>query len=140
MLLLREALSDNNDYYHLLSGMDLPLHNMDYIDDFFVKHQGKEFIHFTEIGSEMSPRSKQRISIWHPLQNVLGRRCQWTERILNRIEPAAGIDRLRGSSLVLDKGVQWFSITQNFVRYVADNWSQYKKIFASSFCTDEMFL
>lgn len=140
MLLLKEALSSNSDYYHLLSGMDLPLHDMDYIDDFFAKNQGREFIHFTEIGNEMSSRTKQRISIWHPLQNMLGRRCKWTERILNRIELAAGINRLRKVSLVLGKGAQWFSITHDFAQYVVDNWPRYKKIFASSFCADEMFM
>lgn len=72
---------------------------------------------------------------------MLGRRCKWTERILNRVEPALGINRLRRfPSSVLGKGAQWFSITDNLARYVVNNWSWCKQIFAHSFCSDEMFL
>lgn len=45
---------------------------MDYIDDFFIKHKGKEFIHFSELGETMTPRTRQRISIYHSFQNMLG--------------------------------------------------------------------
>lgn len=37
MILLGEALKSNGDYYHLISGFDLPLHDMDYIDDLNIK-------------------------------------------------------------------------------------------------------
>lgn len=105
IILLEEALKSNSDYYHLIPGFDLPLHDMDYIDDFFIKHKGKEFIHFSELGETMTPRTRQRISIYHPFQNMSGRRCKWTERILNRVEPALGINRLRRfPSSVLGKG------------------------------------
>ena len=72
IILLEEALKSNSDYYHLISGFDLPLHDMDYIDDFFIKHKGKEFIHFSELDETMTPRTRQRISIYHPFQNMLG--------------------------------------------------------------------
>lgn len=141
IVLLKEAIKSECDYYHLISGMDLPLHDMNYIDDFFIKHKGKEFIHFSELGETMSSRTRQRISIYHPFQNMLGRRCMWAERILNRVESALGINRLRRfPSLVLGKGAQWFSITDNFARYIVNNWSWCKQIFAYSFCSDEMFL
>lgn len=105
IILLEEALKSNSDYYHLIPGFDLPLHDMDYIDDFFIKHKGKEFIHFSELDETMTPRTRQRISIYHPFQNMSGRRCKWTEKILNRVEPALGINRLRRfPSSVLGKG------------------------------------
>ena len=31
-------------HHHLISGVDLPLKNQDYIHSFFAQHQGKEFI------------------------------------------------------------------------------------------------
>lgn len=37
MILLEEALKSNGDYYHLISGFDLPLYDMDYIDDLNIK-------------------------------------------------------------------------------------------------------
>ena len=35
-----------HDYYHVLSGVCLPIKNQDHIDTFFEKHSGMEFVHF----------------------------------------------------------------------------------------------
>lgn len=46
--LLRAAQSNGDyDYYHLLSGVDLPLKSQDYIHQFFEEHRGKEFVGVT---------------------------------------------------------------------------------------------
>lgn len=141
LLLLKEALSSNCDYYHLLSGMDLPLHDMDYIDDFFYRHQGKEFVHFTESGKTVTSQTLKRISIWYPLQNLLGRYANRFNRILDLVEPVLGINRLKKySSLTFGRGANWFSITRDFVRYVVNTWPQYKHMFSWSLCADEIFL
>lgn len=44
--LLEEAVKTYHDYYHLLSGHDLPLRSNAEINKFFQENQGKEFIHF----------------------------------------------------------------------------------------------
>lgn len=114
---------------------------MDHIDDFFIKHKGKEFIHFSELGENNDSTHSAENFYISSVSEYVGRRCKWTERILNRVEPALGINRLRRfPSSVLGKGAQWFSITDNLARYVVDNWSWCKQIFAHSFCSDEMFL
>ncbi|TYZ29824.1 beta-1,6-N-acetylglucosaminyltransferase [Selenomonas caprae] len=46
MFLLEQAIQKYHDYYHLLSGHDLPLHCNDTIEKFFYNNAGKEFIHF----------------------------------------------------------------------------------------------
>lgn len=38
------------------------------------------------------------------------------------------------------KGANWFSITKDFVRYVCEVWPNYRTMFSSSFCADEMLL
>ena len=40
-------------YYHLLSGVDLPLKSQDYIHDYLDRHDGEEFIGYT--WTEMPP-------------------------------------------------------------------------------------
>ena len=45
MFLFNEAYKKGPfDYYHLLSGVDLPLKSNDYIHDFFDQNKGKEFV------------------------------------------------------------------------------------------------
>lgn len=48
LLLIKEALKseENYSYFHLISGVDLPLKNSDQIYNFFEKNNGKEFVHF----------------------------------------------------------------------------------------------
>lgn len=46
MFLLNEAIKTYHDYYHLISGSDLPLHNNSVINSFFSKNKDFEFIHF----------------------------------------------------------------------------------------------
>ncbi|MFQ7420117.1 MAG: beta-1,6-N-acetylglucosaminyltransferase [Blautia massiliensis (ex Durand et al. 2017)] len=45
--LLKAAIKGNYDYYHLISGMDLPIKTQKEIHEFFENNKGKEFIHFS---------------------------------------------------------------------------------------------
>ena len=44
MELLKAAIKGNYDYYHLISGMDLPIKTQKEIHEFFENNKGKEFI------------------------------------------------------------------------------------------------
>ena len=46
-------------YYHLLSGVDLPLKSQDYIHDYFDRHAGEEFIGYT--WTEMPDNFKRKV-------------------------------------------------------------------------------
>ena len=46
LLLFKKALEKHYDYYHLISGADLPIKPKSYIDEFFEKNSGFEFVHF----------------------------------------------------------------------------------------------
>lgn len=140
MILLPEAVKSGADYYHLISGFDLPLHGMKYFDSFFEGHRGKEFLHFTEHGPTMQPRTLDRIDIYHPWQNRIGKRCKHVERMLYVTQSMLGIHRLRGKRLTFGKGANWFSVTKDFAKYVCEVWPMYRSMFLSSFCADEMFM
>mgnify|MGYP000441235444 CR=1 FL=1 len=47
--LLKEAIRDNNDYFHFMSGNDYLLVSEEEFKAFFYKNQGKEFIGFQEM-------------------------------------------------------------------------------------------
>ena len=52
MRLLESAIGGNYDYYHLLTGVDLPLKSNDEIDQFFRQNNGAEFISFDREANE----------------------------------------------------------------------------------------
>lgn len=138
--LLKRALKSNSDYYHLISGMDLPLHGMDYIDNFFEKNKGKEFIHFTEYGDTLETNTRERIAFYHPFQEKLGRNFKISEYISNSVQRIMHIDRLQKQNLILGKGANWFSISKDFSLYFMNSWNVYKCIFMHSLCADEMLM
>ena len=74
LLLLKASAPKHYDYYHLLSGVDLPLKTNDELHRFFDEHQGTEFIHFCtpEFSAEESTRS--RIQYYHLLQEQIGQK------------------------------------------------------------------
>lgn len=140
LALLRRAVACECDYYHLLSGADLPLHDMDYIDDFFKSHRGQEFVDFCEIGSDMLQSTRERVSLFHPFQNMLGRNCRYVEWLSKRFQRSMGVDRLKEHAEVLAKGAQWYSITHGFALWVVDQWAAYRRLFQYSWCADELFM
>lgn len=46
--LLKAAIKGNYQYYHLISGVDLPIKSQDYIHDFFDINNNIEYVRFTD--------------------------------------------------------------------------------------------
>ena len=46
LILFQSAWEHGYEYYHLISGVDLPIKTQDEIHEFFREHYGKEFIYF----------------------------------------------------------------------------------------------
>ena len=64
LMLLKLATKKEYNYYHLLSGQDLPIQSGKTIQDFFIEHQGEEFVGFDKkIFDDYS-----RVSYYYPLQ------------------------------------------------------------------------
>lgn len=138
LLLLKKAVDvDSYQYYHLLSGQDLPIKTQDEIFAFFTENAGKEFVSF-----ERESYSQQyRTQYYHLLQEHIGR----GNRNLNRINYCliAVQKRLhieRNKNVRFQYGDEWFSITDGFARYVVDREAWIKKTFKLTTCTDEIFM
>lgn len=144
LILLKAAIKHGYDYYHLLSGVDLPLKTQDEIHHFFDQNEGINFVHFAsdDIGGVTD-----RIAKYHLFQEY--------KRSVNKIfkiilfccdflfkftQKVFNIDRLKKSDFVLKYGSNWFSITDELARAIVDNENWIKKYFSYSKCADELFL
>ena len=126
-------------YYHLLSGVDLPLKSQDYIHRFCEAHAGKEFIGYTL--TEMTPELSRRMQRWHLFPRRFSRRRNGysvLRAMALRVQEALGIRRNRG--IEFKKGSQWVSITDGLVRRLLEQKDLARKIFTHTFVPDECFV
>lgn len=141
LLLLSNAIKGNYEYYHLLSGVDLPLKTQDEINLFFDKNKGKEFMSF-DINSIKNKSFYNRIDQYCFLQNIIGRnsKLQKVQQIFLILQRKLGISRTKRSKIKFFKGANWFSISHEFAKYVLEQKDFIRKNFYCSCCTDEIFL
>lgn len=123
-------------YYHLLSGVDLPLKSQDYIHRFFEENQGKEFVGYTL--TEMTPEISRRMQRWHIFPKHFSRKrniYSAFRSIFLRCQELLGIKRNR--QIVFTKGSQWVSITEQMVQYFISQEALAQKTFSHTFVPDE---
>lgn len=144
--LLRAATKRKYDYYHLISGMDLPLKTQNEIHKFFEKHTGKEFIHF---GSNEDAR--KRCQYYWLYQETLGSvaNAGVSKKVCNKLRTLSifaqkllGIDRVKKYGIYenIAIGSNWFSITDLLARYVVSKEQEILKCYKNTYCCDEVFL
>lgn len=136
LALLKKATSESEyAYYHLLSGMDMPIKTQDEIHAFFNEHKGYEFINLWEF--KKSTRSRFRYYTIFPEGE--GKFCT---RIINHIfkglQMAVGFKINRNIDFRF--GSQWFSITDSLARYVVEKENWLEKVFRHTSTCDEIFL
>lgn len=136
LLLLKTALADGfHDYYHLLSGMDLPLKPQSEIHKFFDEHQGKEFLNLWKFKKSTFSRFKF-FTIFPEGES------KFLPRIINHI--FKGLQMVVGFKINRDiefgYGANWFSITQDFAEYVVKKEDWLIKVFSHTSNCDEIFL
>lgn len=129
-------------YYHLLSGVDLPIKSMHEIHEFFDAVKGKK--EFVEV-AENSQKYEFRIQQYHFCVDKIRSKNKivvWSAKIFGKISPwiQKCIGIVRNKDLKICYGSNWVSITDDLVRYLIDykcdviNRCQYSK------CADEIFL
>lgn len=134
-LLKAATFNDVYDYYHLLSGMDLPLKTQDDIHSFFEANAGKEFINLWEF--KKSTLSRFRYYTIFPEGE-----SKFLTRIVNHIfkglQMAVGYRINRNVNFCF--GSQWFSITDDLARYVVSKEEWLERVFRHTSTCDEIFL
>lgn len=143
--LFEEALhsGESYGYYHLLSGVDLPIKSQNYIHDFFQRHKGTEFIGFNTAISSLEVNRKVQLYYLFPKSfrsnnSVL----HITKRIIRglaiRFQIFLGLGRSKNVNF--KKGTQWLSVTEAFVKFIIPKKEEVIKRFRYTFCGDEIFL
>lgn len=144
LLLLKAALPGRYAYYHLLSGVDLPLKTQDEIHHFFQMNNGAEFVHFCT--AEQAAQKKNRVLHFHLIKwcrtkskkfNSLASRVN---NALERLQEKTGFERKWNKNTEIRYGANWFSITHALAEYVVGKEWWIKKHFRYSACGDELFL
>ena len=150
--LLKEALKTEHKYYHLISGMDLPIKTQEYIYEFFDNNDGTNYISLELNHPHNVTKSVQfRLNYFYLFQNIVGRNngrnngkiptffSRLQEKSI-QIQKVLNVNRTKNSDIVFIKGANWFSITQEAADYVINNYYMYKKYFRQTLGADEYFL
>lgn len=140
--LLRSAVPGNYDYYHLLSGVDVPIKSREYIESYFSQRPGTNFINFQH--PDISRQNLWRVRFYYPFQrwNI---RVPALRRLLRNATMAAqlvlGTDRTRKlPPMTFQKGAQWFDITHGLAEYILSKETEIWSVFSRTYCPDEMFV
>ncbi len=144
--LLKEATKKEHSYYHLLSGVDLPLKTQNEIHRFFEENSGKEFVSIDNINTK-NDNFFNRIGRYHFFQDFIGRNMgyrsallEFVESISLNIQALLHIKRKTFKDTEIFKGTNWFSITHKFAKYLLTKEKDIHKIFGFGLCADELFL
>lgn len=127
-------------YYHLISGVDIPLKSQDYIHNFFNAHQGKEFIGYFQGDLQLELRKK--VQIYHLFPKNFSKVskltiCNIVRAIVCRLQLHIGFKRNKDIELV--RGTNWASTTNDFVEFLLSKKKEIKKRFHHTFCADEVY-
>ena len=139
MVLLKEAVKTEHSYYHLLSGMDLPIKTQDEIHEFFEKHAGLEFV--DEDLPKISEAALSRVKYSHKFYGKAGSAKDILGALSTKGQKLLGVDKTKKyENIIFQKGRNWFSITHGLAKLVVEKEAWIKDVFEKSVCGDEMFL
>lgn len=131
------------DYYHLISGVDLPIQSTQRINQFFIENEGKEFIGFSNnISAEEINKRVQYYHLFpHSFQKYTGF-VNFLKRSIRygfiQIQKVFNIKR--NPDVAFKKGTQWISVTHEFVKYLISQKKWVLKNFQNTYCGDEIFV
>jgi len=123
------------DYYHLLSGMDLPIKSQDTIHNFFDGMSGTEFISYWKFKKSTSSRFRYYTLFPEGAGKFY---TNLANNIFKGLQMAVGFQINRDVNFRFAS--QWFSITDDLARYVISCEDRLEKIFRHTNTCDEIFL
>lgn len=139
MVLLKEAVKTEHSYYHLLSGMDLPIKSQDEIHAFFEKYEGLEFV--DEDLPQISEAALSRVKYSHKFYGKAGSFRDILGAFTTKVQKLLGVDRTKKyGDITFQKGRNWFSITHGLAKRVVEKENWIRDVFGQSVCGDEVFL
>lgn len=136
--LLNEAIKEYHDYYHLISGHDLPIKSHDCIVRFFQQNKGKQFIHFESTDFCL----KEACRYYHVLAPLLSR-CHdgYLKNLISWLEKKI-LDFQRHNDIKRDLfcGANWYSITHDLAQEFCSKQNEVLKKVRWTISSDEYVL
>lgn len=133
------------DYFHLISGQDLPLKSQDYVHNFFDALPHDSNCISIEFGDNIDKIHAFNCGYYHLFtnktrcHNVYVRKiCSLIRRAFIRIQKISGYQR-DWSGYVLGKGTNWASLSYPFVNYLVTNRDFVIKRFTGVLGPDEIY-
>ena len=141
--LLYRATKKTHDYYHILSGVDLPLCSVKKMNEYLEKNKGQEFIGVTKDWAN-SDAVKIRYSKYYFLQDYIGKNKKnplyYASRALAKLQCKLDfIDRSRKCNIQFYGGPLWLSITEDAAKWIVSKADAIKETFKNTYCCDEIF-
>lgn len=130
--------TDTYGYYHLISGVDLPIKSQDFIHEACDQSNGTIFVQFCRNKSYVDKVVKRRIKSYHLLMKYYR-----TNPILRRLDKYLSylLSVLKRPDIFpWGFGSQWFSITPECLEAFLAKEEVIKKRFRFSFCGDEFIM
>ena len=121
---------DGYKYYHLISGVDLPIKTQDYIHDFF-EDKGENYIYYKE---NISIYNEQRISWYHV--NIQNKKLI---SYFNILQEKLNVNRMKNSKYEIKKGYNWASLTHDAIKVILKSERDIYRFTSYSICADEMY-
>lgn len=138
------------DYYWLISGQDWPLRSVEEIVEFFMQHNGENFIQYwssKNFGKHIQNNFDKRNQIYFP-EGIIGRKF-W-QKVLKRgwVEISGGYNRtwklFQRKQLEVNFyfGSQWWALTGETVEWIINYLGQHEDyyiFYKNTVCPDESF-
>lgn len=131
-------------YYHLISGVDLPIKSQNQIHDFFVKHDGNEFIAISD-SDNVPAIMEEKLKYYKILSKYFRRNSRIITGVARRIRMCAEhIQKILHYNRKyiypeMKYGSNWVSVTQPFVDYLLSKREEVLKEFRGTYCPDEVY-
>lgn len=147
-LLAHASNAGKYDYYHLLSGQDLPIRPTEEILSFFEEHVGKEFISFNNEALNGNTEISRRTKLYHFFAKQRNsHESKFAKSLflcLDRMTIVAQmvlrVNRNRKDNILIGYGSNWFSISDELASFVLSQENRIRKRFRYVNNCDELFL
>ena len=144
MSLFRKAFETGFDYYHLVSGVDLPIKRVSDILSFFEQNKGKEFItlSLSQFNRKDAYNKMKYYYLFQRYEKDHRKRAKIVHKInafLLSVQKKFNIDRCKNDNFLIWKSENWISLTHDAVSYIITKEAFVMKRFRNCRCADEIY-
>lgn len=139
--LLYAAVGGGYDYYHLLSGADLPIHSMNTILKFFEDNKGHEFVGFDK--NYNIRQARYRFFFTNAIRTSKGmkqRLLMYTQKSLLSLQKVLGVNYAKGFKGDVKKGCDWWSISHAAAQWTLGHETEFRDNFRHTYCPSELLM